>query len=68
MKILDPGHDEIDNTAARYVTENGCYCGGAGKYTDYNCGASFLVTCPHCRGTGKKQCRCTKGTLTCSGV
>lgn len=42
-----------------------CFCGGDGKYTDYNCNAEFLVTCPHCNGTGHKLCTCTKVSLRC---
>lgn len=44
-----------------------CFCGGDGKYTDYNCGASFLITCPHCKGTGKKLCDCFMVSLACGG-
>lgn len=57
--------EKQDREAARYAAKRGCYCGGGGKYTDYNCGASFLVTCPHCCGTGTKRCACTKVTLSC---
>lgn len=46
-------------------TKPTCFCGGDGKYTDYNCGAEFLVSCPHCRGTGTKKCECTKPDTVC---
>ncbi len=52
----------------QYVKRHGCFCGGDGVYTDYNCGASYEVTCPHCRGTGKKSCTCSIVTLTCNGA
>lgn len=42
-----------------------CFCGGAGKYADYNCGESFYVNCPHCQGTGTKRCDCTEVDLVC---
>jgi len=43
-----------------------CFCGGSGKFTDYNCGASFEVMCPHCQGTGVKKCTCSEAKLRCS--
>ena len=42
-----------------------CFCGGDGKYVDYNCGESFYVECPHCRGTGTKKCSCEKADVVC---
>lgn len=51
--------------AAAFVAKRGCYCGGYGDYTDYNCGESYRVRCPHCRGTGKKICQCTISSLRC---
>lgn len=50
---------------AAYLAKHGCFCGGDGKYTDYNCGASYPVTCPHCAGFGKKRCTCATPELTC---
>ena len=50
---------------AEYAAKYGCYCGGDGVYTDYNCGASYELTCPHCRGTGKKDCPCEVVSLKC---
>lgn len=44
-----------------------CFCGGHGVYDDYNCGAAFEVTCPHCSGTGIKNCDCLKPSTKCSG-
>lgn len=44
-----------------------CFCGGDGKYTDWNCGGSFLRECPHCNGTGTKQCACTEVRVKCGG-
>jgi hypothetical protein len=52
---------EIDE----YIRKHGCFCGGDGKYTDYNCGASYLVTCPHCVGSGVRRCECEQPTLRC---
>lgn len=42
-----------------------CFCGGDGKYVDYNCGASFFVECPHCQGSGTKKCACKKADPVC---
>jgi hypothetical protein len=43
-----------------------CFCGGDGKYVDYNCGESFYVGCPHCLGTGQKKCDCANvSSLVC---
>lgn len=47
------------------TTEPKCFCGGDGKYVDYNCGESFYVECPHCLGSGKKKCDCGKPDLVC---
>jgi hypothetical protein len=54
-----------DAEVAAYVKQHGCVCGGDGKYTDYNCGAAYELTCPHCRGTGKKKCACKQPTREC---
>jgi hypothetical protein len=51
---------------AAHVERYGCFCGGDGEYDDYNCGAQFSVTCPHCRGTGKKKCSCETVSLQCN--
>lgn len=45
-----------------------CFCGGEGTYTDYNCGTSFEITCPHCRGSGIKCCACFEVSLKCVPV
>lgn len=42
-----------------------CFCNGHGKYTDYNCGQSFSVTCPHCQGSGTKKCSCETAGTSC---
>jgi hypothetical protein len=42
-----------------------CFCGGDGKYIDYNCGESFYVECPHCQGTGVQKCECEKVDVVC---
>jgi len=47
------------------MTTPTCFCGGDGKYVDYNCGESFYVSCPHCRGTGEKKCDCDKADTVC---
>ena len=47
------------------MTKPTCFCGGDGKYVDYNCGESFYVQCPHCLGTGQKKCNCTDVSLVC---
>ncbi len=52
---------EIEEHLKRY----GCFCGGHGTYTDYNCGASYEVTCPHCMGSGRKACGCRYPMLHC---
>jgi hypothetical protein len=49
-----------------YLRKHGCFCGGHGVYTDYNCGASFEVRCPHCKGTGTKKCKCLQPVLRCT--
>lgn len=54
-----------DDEIRQYVARHGCFCGGHGKYDDYNCGVSFEVTCPHCRGTGRKVCACVRPELSC---
>jgi len=41
-----------------------CFCGGDGKYTDYN-GAAYPAECPHCQGSGTKKCGCKDITLLC---
>lgn len=43
-----------------------CFCGGAGYYTDYNCGEAFAVTCTHCRGSGAQCCGCRQPSLRCA--
>ena len=50
-----------------YLQKYGCFCGGKGQYTDYNCGVGFLVTCPHCQGSGKRRerCKCQIPELRC---
>jgi hypothetical protein len=47
------------------MTKPTCFCGGSGKYVDYNCGESFYVECPHCCSTGEKKCDCEKADLVC---
>lgn len=47
------------------TTKPTCFCGGDGKYLDYNCGESFYVECPHCQGTGTKKCDCKEVNLVC---
>lgn len=48
----------MDLKIKQFIDANGCFCGGSGSYTDYNCGAEFLAICPHYKGTGKISCAC----------
>lgn len=61
--MTEPSAEEI----AAFVAQHGCFCGGSGRYTDYNCGAPFEVTCPHCRGSGTKKCDCSRPEIACGG-
>jgi hypothetical protein len=63
--VTMPWTPPTEEEAAKFVAENGCYCGGEGTYTSYNCGEAIELTCPHCLGTGKKSCKCTNAGLDC---
>lgn len=60
-KSMEYTEKQIEEHLEKY----GCFCGGYGTYTDYNCGAEFEIMCPHCSGDGKKKCGCKQPSLKC---
>ena len=57
----------MDPATREQLEKYGCFCGGHGWYTNYNCGEALDVRCPHCRGSGKRQptCKCEAASLLC---
>jgi hypothetical protein len=60
-------NEYVAKEIAEFLSKYGCFCGGSGKYTDYNCGGSYELTCPHCRGKGirREACACEQPELKC---